>query len=222
MKTNVLISTCKKIPLDWKWDEKINSKFISVNSDLKTVVFFEGFESKGTAGIKGNTPIESGSYYYEIKVKENLFGTAVMFGFGTEDITLNYNDYNYCNLIGLDSEGWGLSHKGTVWHDGKSRQFCDAFFEADTLIGILLHDKKIHYFINGQYKGIAFDNVKTNKKLYPVVSSTAADIELELVNSFRLEYSLKDLCLHKVQNLFKNEIDCLQIPKSLILCLKQM
>ena len=217
-----LIFSCTRNPLNFTWNTNVeNSESLTLSSDSKTVYFFDNLESKGTAGIRTSKPIENGSYYFEILVKEPLFGTAVMFGFGTEDVCLHYKDYNYVHMIGLDENGWGLSHKGTIWNNGIKKPYCEPFFDKDTLIGVLLHDKKLHYFINSVYKGVAFDNVNpNNKKLYPMVSSTATDIELELVCVNQLNFSLQDLCCHKICNYFKDQIDDLALPRSLINYLK--
>ena len=81
-----------------------------------------------------------------------------MIGYGTEDVQLHYENFDYVNLIGKDANSWGLCHKGSIWHNGVYKQFCDPFFEKDTTIGVLLnvYNRTLHYFINGKYLGIAF------------------------------------------------------------------
>lgn len=219
-KTHPFIAEQCRIPIDIKWDAEIKSEFATISQDSKTVLFFDGLESKGTAAARLSIPVTNGSFYFEFKVGEPLFGTAVMFGLGTEDTRLSYGNYNYVPLIGMDQNGWGLSYKGTIWHNGKYKKFCDAFFDENTCIGMLYHNKKIHYFIDGKYKGVAFDNVDSKgKKLYPMVSSTAADTVVEITTASRLNYSLQDLCAFKVKNIFKNEIHHLDIPRNLIIFL---
>lgn len=84
-----------------------------------------------------------------------------MVGYGTEDTKLHYDNFDYINLVGKDSNSWGLCHKGTLWHDGIAKKYCDAFFDKDSLIGVLLNldDKTMHYFLNGYYLGVAFRSV---------------------------------------------------------------
>lgn len=221
-RTHPLIASKCRIAMDISWDTVTKSEFATISQDSKTVLFFDGLESKGTAGARLTIPVTDGSFYFEFKVGEPLFGTAVMFGLGTEDIRLSFGNYNYVPLIGMDQNGWGLSYKGTVWHNGKYKKFCDAFFDENTCIGMMYHNKKIHYFIDGVYKGVAFENVDSNgKQLYPMVSSSAADTVIELTEACKLNYSLRDLCAFKVKNLFKNDFQKLDIPKSLILFLAQ-
>jgi len=56
-----------------------------------------------------------------------------------------------------------------------------------------------------------------NKKLYPIISSTATDIEMELTRSFRLIYSLQDLCCQLiVSRQKKQQLEQLPLAKSLI------
>ncbi len=81
-----------------------------------------------------------------------------MVGYGTEETKLHYDNFDYINLVGKDSNSWGLCHKGTIWHQGAFKKYCDPIFDKDSLIGVLLnmHDKTIHYFLNGCYLGMAF------------------------------------------------------------------
>ncbi|RNA10696.1 SPRY domain-containing SOCS box 3-like [Brachionus plicatilis] len=219
-RTHPLIAPQCRIQMEAKWNTEAKSEFATILPDSKTVLFFDGLESKGTAATRLDMPVTFGSFYFEFTVREPLFGTAVMFGLGTEDIRLSYDDYNYVPLIGMNQNGWALSYKGTVWHNGKYKKFCEPFFEENTCIGMLYHNKKIHYFIDGVYRGIAFDNVDPNgKQLYPMVSSTAADTVIELTTACRLNYSLLDLCAFKVKKLFKDEIQQLDLPKNLIIFL---
>lgn len=170
-----------------------------------------------------------------------------MVGYGTDEVPLHYDNFDYVNLVGKDSNSWGLSHKGTIWHNGVHRRYCEPFFDKDILVGVLLntHDKTLHYFINGVYHGLAFRlllifvkksifrtttiynefsinsqvNLE-NKKLYPMLSSTATDVELELMGSYKLIYSLQDLCCQKVTKICKN-FDSLPLAKRLIGYLKE-
>lgn len=128
-----------------------------------------------------------------------------MFGFGNNDTCLHYDNYSYVNLIGYDENSWGLSHTGKCWHRGISYEFTEPFFEKNTLVGCLLNlnNKSIHYYLNGNYLGEAFKNIDTkNLSLYPMVSSTAIDIELELVKSFKIILSLEEICYENIHKLF--------------------
>jgi SPRY domain-containing SOCS box protein 3 len=149
-----------KVKNEWKWDETSKSECVSLSEDKRVAFFFDNpyTISRGTAAIRGETPITDGIHYFEVLVREPLYGTAVMVGYGTEEVKLHYDNFDYVNLVGNDENSWGLCHKGTVWHNGKSKYYCDPFFDKDIIVGSLLntHDKTLHYFLNGNYLGIAF------------------------------------------------------------------
>ncbi len=111
-----------------------------------------------TLAVRGNRPFQNGLHYFEILFQEPLYGTAICVGLGTEDCQLNYDNFEYCNLVGRDSYSYGLCHKGTVCHNNESRSYCEPFFEKDTVVGVLVDmaRKEIHYFINNKYMGLAF------------------------------------------------------------------
>ena len=53
-----------------------------------------------------------------------------------------------------------------------------------------------------------------------MISSTATDVELELMQSFKIMYSLQELCCQSILKLYEN-YDSLPIAKRLIKYLKQ-
>lgn len=81
-----------------------------------------------------------------------------MIGFGTKNVRLHYENFDYVNLIGNDNESWGISHRGELWHSGVSKSYCEPFFDKNNRIGALIntYDKTISFFLNGKYLGIAF------------------------------------------------------------------
>ena len=59
----------------------------------------------------------------------------MMFGVGTAGARLHVDAF--IHLLGEDEHGWGLSHKGTIWHDGKQSTFTEPFKEnVATVVGI--------------------------------------------------------------------------------------
>jgi len=213
-----------QIEKKWKWDCDSKSECVSLTKNNNNAYFFDNpyTISRGTAGVRGDKPVECGISYFEVLIKEPLYGTAIMIGYGTKDTKLHYDNFDYINLVGKDFNSWGLCHKGTVWHNGNYKKFCEPILEKDSLIGVFFnsHNKTIHYFLNGYYLGLAFTNVNPeNKKLYPMVSSTATDIEVEIVNSYQIIYSLQDLCCQAIHQKI-DKYDELPLPKRLIHYLK--
>lgn len=89
------------------------------------------------AAVRGNEPLRrnGSSYYWELRVLDKIFGTSLMFGVCTKHQQLSKN--SYCNIVGLDHNGWSLSHKGFVWHSGQHRKFAEPFPMYDVTVGVL-------------------------------------------------------------------------------------
>ncbi len=150
-----------RLQSEWIWDEEARSECVSLSPDKRTAYFYDNpyTISRGTAAIRATQPAgSSGMHYFEVLVREPLYGTAVMIGYGTDEVKLHYDNFDYVNLVGNDEDSWGLCHKGTTWHQGKSTNYCEPFFDKDTVVGVLLNanDRTLHYFMNGNYLGVAF------------------------------------------------------------------
>lgn len=132
----------------------------------------------------------------------------------------------FVNLLGEDSHGWGLSHKGLLWHNNQFRSFTQAFKEnCTTTIGCLYDGLvgTLTFFKDGVNLGIGFTNLHLVKDdLYPCVASTAAKTQFQL-SAFRREFSnLKERCRSVIrEHLYDDhQIEHLQVPKRLIPFLK--
>lgn len=147
-----------------------------------------------------------------------------MVGVCTKEASLETEDYEFVNLLGKDDESWGLSYKGTIWHDGQSGHYCEPFYDS-TVIGILLDmdEGTLSFYKNGESLGIAFYNM--NKKvteLFPTVSSTATLTEIELQQCSCRYENLQDLSLMTVRkHVSVSEIDSLILPHTLRRSLKE-
>lgn len=118
----------------------------------------------------------------------------MMFGIGTKRGRLHAE--SFLNMIGEDEHGWGLSHKGALWHNNQWVQFTKPFLEnKPTTIGLLFDAGQgtLTYFKDGLCLGVAFTGLNAiTEKLYPVVCSTAAKTEMTLANTRRDFFSLQD------------------------------
>ncbi|CAL4200105.1 unnamed protein product, partial [Meganyctiphanes norvegica] len=119
----------------WKWSTQDKSQEVRLYA--RSALFHPNW-SHGTAAVRGSSPLQgSNHYYWEVEVSQRLFGTAVMFGVCTSKARLHADAF--VNLVGEDEHGWGMSHKGTVWHGGKSRPYTQPFREnRPTTVGVLL------------------------------------------------------------------------------------
>ncbi|XP_017565052.1 SPRY domain-containing SOCS box protein 3 isoform X2 [Pygocentrus nattereri] len=102
---------------------------------------------------------------------------------------------------GMDAESWGLSYKGFLWHNGQSRKYTEPFYDQNTVIGVLLDRTTgtLTFYRNGENLGLAFSNLdQVSNALFPMVSSTAPETELQLgLRTFRLS-SLQEHCIHTI------------------------
>lgn len=150
-----------RVANDWQWDKRGKSECVNLSEDGKTAYFYDNpyTISRGTAGVRGSKPIGAGIFYFEVRSNEPMYGTAVMIGFGSSVTRLHYDNFDYVNLIGMDKQSWGMCHKGRLWHDGKSRPYCEPIFEKYNRIGALVntYDQTIRFFLNDQDLGLAFE-----------------------------------------------------------------
>lgn len=121
---------------------------------------------------------------------------SMMFGVGTKDARLHAN--KFINMLGEDSNGWGLSHKGLLWHGGTGYHFTKRFTENQaTKIGLLFDgvNGTLTYYKDGRCLGIAFRGLnEIQEPLYPIVTSTAAKTEMTLAEARRDFVNLQDRC----------------------------
>lgn len=203
---------------DWVWDQYHKSPEVMLSSDLNNAYFYVDpvYQSTGTAGVRGTKGFTNGEHYWEIIFLEPPAGTSVMVGVGTQNTLLHKSNHQYVNLIGLDQESWGLSYKGTIWHDGKCQEYCEPFFDKTTVIGcqLNLYEGTLTYYINGVSQGVAFHGLdKVNVPLYPVVSSTATETELGLGARTCRYLSLQEKCFLTIKkNLIISDYDRLPLP----------
>ncbi|XP_053472436.1 SPRY domain-containing SOCS box protein 3 isoform X3 [Ictalurus furcatus] len=207
----------------WKWDTVSKSPDACVSQCGQAVYFHISplLESEGTAAVRGNevTGFTHGEHYWEIEFLEPPYGTSVMVGVGTQNALLHAADRQFINLIGMDAEGWGLSYKGILWHNGKSKKYTEPFYEINTVIGVLLDCSAgtLTFYRNGENLGLAFSDLNhVSGALYPMVSSTTPETELQLViRSSRLA-SLQELCIHTITHcLSPGHIHELPLPTAL-------
>lgn len=133
----------------------------------------------------------------------------MMFGVGTADVRLQAN--KFINMLGEDEHGWGLSHKGLLWHGGIAFRFTKRFVENQaTKIGIYFDgiNGTLTYYKDGKCLGVAFRGLnKVGKPLYPFVISTAAKTEMVVSDTRRDFPDLKDRCRGEILKHIKHKSD---------------
>ncbi|CAH0556740.1 unnamed protein product [Brassicogethes aeneus] len=149
----------------------------------------------------------------------------MMCGIGTKKARLHADAFT--NLLGEDENGWGLSHKGLLWHNGRWTTYTKPFREnVATTIGILFDGiaGTLTYYKDEKCLGVAFrglDSVK--EELYPIICSTAAKTQMYLTSTRKDFVSLQDRCkaviVKRIEN--KNDLQKLNIPNCIINYLKE-
>ncbi|KAK6638698.1 hypothetical protein RUM43_006965 [Polyplax serrata] len=180
----------------WSWNRRDRSHEVRLYGPGLRVAHFHPNWSSGTAGVRGTKALDAGRYYWELRVSQRIFGTSMMFGVATRRARLHANTFT--NLLGEDNQGWGLSHKGLLWHAGKWAPFTKPFRENEpTTIGILYDGVAgtLTYYKDGQNLGVAFRDLnRCTEPLYPFVCSTAAKTEMTLNKQRREFVNLQDRC----------------------------
>uniref|UniRef100_A0A914MQK3 B30.2/SPRY domain-containing protein n=1 Tax=Meloidogyne incognita TaxID=6306 RepID=A0A914MQK3_MELIC len=174
----------------WLWDNNINlinSNVVQFKNNGYSILFHPEY-SVGTAAIRSKISLNRNSLaFWEIYV-ENIFGSSMMFGIGTENslltATLVFANLlgDFCNENFNEFESYGLSHKGIFYHGGISYKFCEPFPEnLPCRVGIIFDGikQKIGYFLNGNWLGWApiklefFDKKQQKQRLfYPMYRPT--------------------------------------------------
>ncbi|KAH8409446.1 hypothetical protein KR222_005500 [Zaprionus bogoriensis] len=201
---------------NWTWSKRYRSKEVVLSGLNSRTVHFHPNWSKGTAGIQGKRALNNGRYYWELHVSQRVFGTSIMFGIGTRSCRLHANAFR--NMLGENEHGWGLSHKGVLWHKGVALLYTKRFRENQpTQIGILFDgvEGTLTYYKDGKCLGVAFRGLnKVKEPLYPIVCSTAAKTEMTLKCARREFVNLQDRCRAVIMRKLRNtdELETLRLP----------
>ncbi|GFG41018.1 hypothetical protein Cfor_06788 [Coptotermes formosanus] len=200
----------------WTWNRRDRSHEVRLYGPGLRVAHFHPNWSSGTAGVRGTRILNNGRYYWELRISQRIFGTSMMFGVGTRRARLHVDAFT--NLLGEDEHGWGLSHKGLLWHGGRWTHYTKPFRENEaTTVGVLFDGiaGTLTYYKDGTCLGIAFKGLNdVREPLYPIICSTAAKTEMTLALMKRDFVNLQDRCraviLKRVSS--QTQLDKLALP----------
>lgn len=200
----------------WTWNRKEKSSEVRLFGNNCRIALFHPHWSSGTAGVRGTRILNNGKYYWELRLSQRIFGTSMMFGIGTRKVRLHADGFT--NLLGEDENGWGLSHKGVIWHSGTWHHYTKPFRENEpTVVGLLFDGiaGTLTYYKDGKCLGVAFRGLNEVKEpLFPIICSTAAKTEMALLSMKRDFVNLQDRCRAVIVKNIKRrkDLDKLLLP----------
>lgn len=195
---------------EWKWDSSSKSVASFLKHDQREVVFHVDY-SCGTAAVRGSAPMLEDQYYWEVKMTTPVYGTDMMVGVGTMEMDLNKYRHKFCSLIGRDAESWGLSYTGMLHHKGHKEQYSSKFGQG-TIIGVHLDmwHGTLSFYKNRKPLGVAYTGLQ-GKKLYPLVSSTAARSGMKVIKCRSFKTSLQFMCCQILRTVIPRHLDVLEV-----------
>ena len=207
-------------PASWTWSPDHKSHEVRLYGPKHETAHFHPNWSNGTAAVRSNAPLNRGRHYWEVRVSQRIFGTSMMWGICTDKQRLHVDAF--VNLLGENEHGWGLSHKGTLWHNGAWRQYTEPFRENEpTTIGMLYDGNvgTLNFYKDGRDLGLAFSDLHLVKDaIFPAISSTAAKTEMYLCRRQRGYTCLQDRCRNTIVRHMKHPIyiDYLPLPSRVV------
>lgn len=77
-----------------------------------------------------------------------------MIGVGTRKVDLRGAENEYCSLLGINKESWGLSYSGVLHHNGEWKNYAPVL-DKGSIVGVHLDTWKgnLEYFINNRPLG---------------------------------------------------------------------
>ncbi|XP_078147022.1 SPRY domain-containing SOCS box protein 3 [Centroberyx gerrardi] len=202
---------------DWVWDEHCMSAGAFLSSDNRKVSFHSDY-SCGTAAIRGTKELAEGQHFWEIKMTSPVYGTDMMVGIGTLEVNLEKFKHSFCSLLGHDEDSWGLSYTGLFQHKGDRVKFSSRFGQG-SIIGVHLDTwyGTLTFYKNRHCIGVAATRLQ-NKKLYPMVCSTAAKSSMKVIRACYTPTSLQYLCCARLRQALPrcpDVLDVLELPPGL-------
>jgi SPRY domain-containing SOCS box protein 3 len=207
----------EKWQFKWKHEPQQTYNHVVVWDDN---VLFHPTWSEGTVAVRGDTPLNDGCrYFWEIALSDRVFGTSMMFGIGTVNAPLFKP--KYLNLLGCNSESWGLSYRGLICHNGHETLYTETIPSNQPMtIGVLFDGQfgTLKFYKNYEDLGVAFSDIPLTEPLYPMISSSAHKTEMSLQRMLKYSFtSLKAISIVKVVKQLAHPQDAfkLQIPVTL-------
>ncbi|XP_076008266.1 SPRY domain-containing SOCS box protein 3 [Genypterus blacodes] len=185
---------------DWVWDEHCKSAGAFLSCDDRKASFHSDY-SCGTAAIRGTKALTDGQHFWEIKMTSPVYGTDMMVGVGTSEVNMEKFRYSFGSLLGLEEDSWGLSYKGLLHHRGEKVKFSSQFGQG-SIIGVHLDTwhGTLTFYKNRHCIGVAATRLR-NKKLYPMICSTAAKSSMKVIRACYTPTSLQYLCCNRLRRI---------------------
>lgn len=96
----------------WSWNKGDKSHEVHLYGPKQRIAHSHPKWSNGTAGVRGTRALNGGRFYWEVNVSQRILGTSMMFGISTKKARLHLDAF--VNMLGEDTNSWGISHKGLL------------------------------------------------------------------------------------------------------------
>mmetsp|Transcript_144407 Transcript_144407/g.350632 ORF Transcript_144407/g.350632 Transcript_144407/m.350632 type:complete len:465 (-) Transcript_144407:222-1616(-) len=142
-------------PYDSHLDARVDKDGLSVSC-----LHDDGFQYLWK-GIRANYGITKGVYMYEVKVLEHLSVKMPETKPGNQHILrCGFSQPLTSLFLGDTAEGWGWGGTGKKSHNNNFQDYGGTFREGDVIGCVIdLEQGTISYLKNGEFMGVAFDNV---------------------------------------------------------------
>lgn len=144
--------------------------------------------------------------------------SSQMIGVCTDEFRYQSFTHKFVNLLGMDSNSWGISYHGRVQHNRQFRTYMPSFNQGDVVsVQLDMEAGTMLFAKNGKWYGPPMKGLR-GKSVYPVLSSTSKRTCMRLIASSYTIPTLKSLCCSVVAGSAQKEsfvVEDLSLPNTM-------
>ena len=196
---------------EWHWNDKDCGKDLVLHRQ-KTGVTFHPNKSNGCVVIRGDKVLKLNmEHYFEVELKGPFHGQARQVGVGTKHTALQSNNCDFYPLIGKDISSWGVNYNGYKSNSGHTKRHVNIDPDKHDIIKVGVHYDSYYgtvaFEVNGKSSGLAFERVRADTDMYPMLCASSPNTQMRLVYSSSSVISLKGACRGVIRSSITTEKD---------------